>query len=989
MDETSLADQFHDSIDPDTNYFNCLYENDIGSNQSNYLSIADYNLSCENSPDTFRIMAYNIRSFTANSESMFAMFSSDKSFPDVLNLNETWYKENTCQEINGYSGYHVTRTGHQRSGGVSVYVKNKYDSTNITQLSFVNENIEICTVKITVGNRSYFILAIYRPHSGTTENFISNLNFLLNSSLLRNKTCVILGDLNLNLLIDNEEINNFSRSMYSYHFVPLVTKPTRFPVVNNHLPSLLDHIWVNDPSLVTTCSILLNDFTDHLPILLEIPSTTQSPVTNAEIVKIKFRCKNAENKLKFEYELENFDWSSIRQSDPDIYLENFLGTLDGIYCRCFPLKTKFVSKTKFQKPWITNEIKTLLSAKSKYFKLLQLNLITINDNNTFKNRVKKIISSRKKSFLCSYFDRYKSNLKKTWNMIKIASNLNSEPKKIKKLFYNNYEVTTDAEICEIFNEYFLSIPTILEQELPNSTIDPITYLSVNSNSHIFLNPVDESECLKIIMSLKNSRVGLDHISIGLFKQYSYFYVHVICDLINICFSTGKFPKYLKIARIVPIHKKGSFSDPNNFRPIAILPFMSKIIEKCIHSRLICFFDQMDILSSCQFGFRSGISTSDAVLDLVEAQYEALNEGYYSLNVFVDFRKAFDTIDRNILLRKLYAYGIRGVAFDLISDYLSNRYQFVSINGASSTVREVNLGVPQGSVLGPLLFLICINDLPNISESFKSVIFADDTTLVFKNSNLSILENICNNELEKFYQWTLSNRLSINVDKTFFNIVTNNHIPTESPIAINLCNQILARKSVITFLGIIFDEKLKFTDHIAHISNKIAKSIGILSMLKNSVPPAILKTLYYSFVYPYISYCCSVWGSTYSVHLQPLIVLQKKVIRIINCASYFSHTNILFLQGDFLKLDDMYRFSVGIYMFKNSNLDIFYADHSYNTRNRDQANPIFQRLTLTQHSIFFNGPTIWNSIPVNIRQSSSLVMFKKQYKKHLIQLYSEQ
>ena len=161
------------------------------------------------------------------------------------------------------------------------------------------------------------------------------------------------------------------------------------------------------------------------------------------------------------------------------------------------------------------------------------------------------------------------------------------------------------------------------------------------------------------------------------------------------------------------------------------------------------------------------------------------------------------------------------------------------------------------------------------------------------------------------------------------------------------------------------------------------------MLKNSVPPAILKTLYYSFVYPYISYCCSVWGSTYSVHLQPLIVLQKKVIRIINCASYFSHTNILFLQGDFLKLDDMYRFSVGIYMFKNSNLDIFYADHSYNTRNRDQANPIFQRLTLTQHSIFFNGPTIWNSIPVNIRQSSSLVMFKKQYKKHLIQLYSEQ
>ena len=161
------------------------------------------------------------------------------------------------------------------------------------------------------------------------------------------------------------------------------------------------------------------------------------------------------------------------------------------------------------------------------------------------------------------------------------------------------------------------------------------------------------------------------------------------------------------------------------------------------------------------------------------------------------------------------------------------------------------------------------------------------------------------------------------------------------------------------------------------------------MLKNSVPAAILKTLYYSFVFPYVTYCCSAWGATYPTHLKPLIVMQKKVIRIINGASYLSHTNNLFLQGNILKLVDIYKFSVGVFMFKNSNLEVFYSNHDYNTRNRDQPNPTFQRLTLTQHSIFFNGPRLWNSIPENIRESSSLPVFKRQYKNLLIQLYNEQ
>ena len=360
----------------------------------------------------------------------------------------------------------------------------------------------------------------------------------------------------------------------------------------------------------------------------------------------------------------------------------------------------------------------------------------------------------------------------------------------------------------------------------------------------------------------------------------------------------------------------------------------------------------------------------------------MNDRNINLSVFVDLQKAFDTVNHSILIRKLEQYGIRGLPLALISDYLCNRTQRVKIFNSFSSVRPVNLGIPQGSILGPILFLLYINDLPNISNVFFPVLFADDTTITFCDKFPNIFVNKCNADLEKLNSWTISNRLSINTEKTFYIVITNQIIDQPFPNVI-LNNEIIQMAQSGKFLGVILDHKMKFNLHINAICRKISKSIGILFKLRDYLPLPKLICLYYTFIYPYLIYCNLVWGSTFETHLKPLIILQKKVIRIINRADFNDHTNDLFYMNKILKIADIHNYNLAIYMYKNKNSSNFKRIHDYQTRHSSQLIPNYHRLTTTQHSLTFTGPITWNQIPERIRQARSLTLFKKAMKDHLL------
>ena len=492
-----------------------------------------------------------------------------------------------------------------------------------------------------------------------------------------------------------------------------------------------------------------------------------------------------------------------------------------------------------------------------------------------------------------------------------------------------------------------------------------------------------------VESLKRTKQDLNYISVYLFQKYHETFLPFLCNLINLSFTTGVFPNHFKHATVVPVYKKrGDRRSVNNYRPIAILPFIGKIFEKCIFNRIVDFTTTNNIISPYQFGFTKGRSTQDAIFLLSEKIYDCWNNDNSSmlLNIFVDFRKCFDTIDHRINLKRLELYGINGIFLKLLQSYLTDRTQSVRIIDEISSSRPLTVGIPQGSNLACLCFLIVINELPNISDKFSSILFADDCTLSFK-CNESQAEQLCNVELDKFLTWATANKLSINVEKTYCIAHTYRNINTDRlNISINNINLQFCEEGL--FLGVSIDTKMKFRKHINDICSKLSKAIGIIYKLCNDgAPKSVLIQLYYSLAYPYINYNVCSYAGTYDTHLNRIFLLQKRLIRIINRRPFLEHTDELFFSSEILKVHDVYKLNIGLFMHDNSSTGQFNRTHSHNTRNRNDFLPNRARLTITQNSIKVIGPNIWNSIPENIRALPTKTSFKNQYKTYLLSFYS--
>ena len=329
-------------------------------------------------------------------------------------------------------------------------------------------------------------------------------------------------------------------------------------------------------------------------------------------------------------------------------------------------------------------------------------------------------------------------------------------------------------------------------------------------------------------------------------------------------------------------------------------------------------------------------------------------------------------------------GIRGGALNLIKSFLSNRLYKVRINSSTSDELVCNIGLPQGSILSPLLFLVYINDLFNFSTDTSIVLFADDTTLIFQDEDYDNLVSKCNSVLTNFREWTYANRLSLNVDKTFSMLFTNRRIVTRRNLYFG--TELIREQEECVFLGVKIYTKLKFYSHTRSVHSKISKSIGILFKLSTVFPLHILKIMYYSLIYPYLHYCNIIWSGTYQTHIKPLAILQKRAIRVISGESYLSHTNSLFYQHGILKFTDINTYLTALFMFKNLNNFNTFSNHNYRTRGRFLLRPQFQRTVITQQSIKYRGPKTWNSLPNSIKSIRTLPSFKLNLRKLLISQY---
>ena len=403
------------------------------------------------------------------------------------------------------------------------------------------------------------------------------------------------------------------------------------------------------------------------------------------------------------------------------------------------------------------------------------------------------------------------------------------------------------------------------------------------------------------------------------------------------------------------------------------------------------------------------------MEITEKIKESIDSGKFGCGIFIDLRKAFDTVNHSILFKKLEHYGVRGMLLEWFISYLIDRKQYVFYNGESSNLKPISCGVPQGSVLGPLLFLIYINDLPNISTDLKFFLFADDTNIYFESDDLIKLEKVVNKELKNIFLWLNVNRLSLNVSKTNFIIFHPYNKPLKQHITLKINNKAIMEKDSIKYLGVIIDSHLNWKKHISTVTKKISRCIGIMCKLRQFMNTYMLKNIYYSILYPHLIYAIQVWGSACSSEINKILVLQKRALRIIthnntipSVPEPLHPTAPLFRQLEILKVCDVFRLQVSKFIFDCLQLNtptIFHnwftlnhTIHNYNTRstffdidNEINSNNLFIISARTTHYglklLKVSGPKIWNLIPNHIRSTQSVYSFKRILKKHMIAQYA--
>ena len=407
----------------------------------------------------------------------------------------------------------------------------------------------------------------------------------------------------------------------------------------------------------------------------------------------------------------------------------------------------------------------------------------------------------------------------------------------------------------------------------------------------------------------------------------------LSTIFNLSLKTGIYPELLKSAKVIPIFKKGSKLQTNNYRPISLLSNLNKILEKIMFTRVYSFLEDNDILYKLQFGFRKKHSTNHALIDITENIRQTLDKGKYACGIFIDLQKAFDTVNHNILTSKMHHYGIRGIANDWFKSYLSDRSQFVSIQGFESETEKVKHGVPQGSVLGPLLFLLYINDLHTCIKYSKVYHFADDTNLLNTNSSPKQMQKQVNIDLKLLYEWLLANKISLNCAKTeliFFH--KPGHPITGFSFKIKMNGHKLLPSDHIKYLGIYLDSTLSGNYHCKQLITKLKRANGMLSKIRHYVPKEELKSIYYAIFSSHMTYGCQIWGQKITSHNEKVFKLQNKAVKIINFKSYDSDPDPLYKECGILKLQDFVKTQncLLVHDYMNNTLPSCFQDYYFKT-----------------------------------------------------------
>ena len=900
---------------------------------------------------------------------------------DIFAITETWFNDNISNSEVLNQNYIIYRRDRvvncqKRGGGILLAVKKCHRSSLILTHDFS----EIISVLI---NDILFILS-YRPPGSDVKEYVSNLNDVYMSAQSTYENICILGDFNFPDLKWDASIYNhvhndnavFVDFINTYGLVQLNTVPS------NKFRHILDLVISNFPESFSEIKACEADFnTDH--VILNFSVETKESKKQQLAGRLVYNYKQADfDKIK--QALNAADLSKVLSESENVHSawENWLQTVSSIIEMHVP---KLHIRDKNLPEWFDKEVIHLRNIKNTAWRRAHLKNTHASwaKFRKVRNKIVNLVRQKSKKFINDLGFSVKENPKRFWSFVKSKTKSSSVPSDI---IWGDKHADTSHDIAKLFNEYFVSVFKPSDQ-----ISDNINFVCNSPNIHLNNVVVTEKQVYDILCKLYvNKALGPDNLSPVVLKYCSNEFKRSVCQLINRSLSEGVVPKDWLFANVIPVYKSKDKNQTSNYRPISLLSLISKVAERCIYNHIYPHI--VNLLHPSQHGFLSGKSTATQLVQFLMDASSSIDNSSQIDVIYTDFAKAFDSVSHKLLLEKLCKIGFNGNLLQWLNSYLSNRYQRVLVNGVASDWVKVTSGVPQGSILGPVLFLIFINDLPEMLNYCKPLLFADDAK-IFASKIQSF--NDCTriqDDLNALSDWCITNKLDLNVLKCKVMCITR----SRSPIYFKYCikGEPIERVSEMKDLGVVIENTLSWNNHVNKI---IAKANRILGLIKRTVgfnaPEHVKLQLYQSLVRSNLEYCSQAWNGLTITNRVKLERVQRAATRYIlnfpdmSYVERLSKTNLLPLsfRRDVLDLKFLYKCINGQYHLNAENFINFTSNSNVATRSADDPSlikPPYCKTTTFQRAYFNRMYHSWNILPTNIRNATSVESFSRKLKKFL-------